>query len=343
VIGGVCAGVARYLGVDSLVVRIVAVALVFVAGLGVLLYVGALLLVPDDDGRAYADTDSTRGRLLTAVGVVALVAAAAVVLSGALLGSLAVLVPLAVLALAGLFVWWLVSGEGLGGDWKVILRRSALGLGLLIVCAAIFAGGIWATGAGGGTVTASLVIAAGVAVLVGAFLRPVRWLVLPAVSLGLAVGVASAVDLDLDGGVGERNYTPSTAADLRDRYELGVGQLVVDLREADLPKGDVPLEMKLGMGDAVLVVPEDVCVASTARLGGGDVQVFERNSSGIDVHFEDLRAASPSTTRVVVDADVGFGAFEVRHNGRPVEHGPGADRDARGNPGNRACLKANEA
>jgi predicted membrane protein len=113
-----------------------------------------------------------------------------------------------------------------------------------------------------------------------------------------------------------------------------VGELVVDLRDAQLPRGDVPVSMRLGMGHAVLVVPEDVCVASTAKVGAGDVQVFDRNSSGADVDFEDLRSASPTTTRVMVDADLGFGAFEVRHD--DPTGGPG-HRHERGEPGNEAC------
>ncbi|MFA9272342.1 MAG: PspC domain-containing protein, partial [Baekduiaceae bacterium] len=48
VIGGVCGGVARTLGLDALVVRVVAVVLVLAGGAGALLYVAGLLLMPDD-------------------------------------------------------------------------------------------------------------------------------------------------------------------------------------------------------------------------------------------------------------------------------------------------------
>ena len=108
------------------------------------------------------------------------------------------------------------------------------------------------------------VIAAGVAILVGAFVRPVRWLVLPAVALALSAGAVSAAGIDLDGGIGERDYRPASAADMRDTYELGMGELVVDLRQTDLPAGDVPVEIDLGIGEARLIVPEDVCVATDA-------------------------------------------------------------------------------
>jgi phage shock protein PspC (stress-responsive transcriptional regulator) len=339
VVGGVCAGLAEYLSVDVLIVRIVAVASIFLAGLGLLLYLGALLLVPDEDGKAYGDTTTTRGRILTALGVVALVGAAAVVLSGAVLGSLAVVVPLAAIALTGLVVWWLVSGDAFEGDWKAILKRSALGLGVLLLCLAVFVAGGWATAAGGGAVMAALVIAAGAALLVGAFYRPVRWLVLPAVSLGLGVGFVSAAGIDLDGGVGERTYRPSLAADVRDSYELGAGRLVLDLRNADLPKGDFPVTMDVGMGEALLIVPRDVCVASRAKIGMGEASVFDRESGGIDVDFEELPTAPPAVTRVVVDADVGLGAFEVRHRDTAEPQFVRGRFDDRSEPGNRACAR----
>ena len=56
---------------------------------------------------------------------------------------------------------------------------------------------------------AIVVILAGVAILAGAFVRPVRWLVLPALALALSAGTVSAAGIDLDGGVGERDYRPT--------------------------------------------------------------------------------------------------------------------------------------
>jgi phage shock protein PspC (stress-responsive transcriptional regulator) len=330
VIAGVCGGLGEYLGVDAFYVRVAAVASVLLAGLGAFLYLGALLLVPEEDGEALADTTTRRGRFLAAVGVVALVAAAAVLLSGAVLGALWGLIPLTVLGLAGLFVWWMSSGEGLSGDWKVLLRRALAGLAVLAGSFALFLTGGWIAGTGHGEVAAGLAIGAGVAIVVGAFVRPIRPVILPALALALGAGFVAAADVDLHGGVGERKYRPSEAADVRDHYRLGAGRLVVDLRDAQLPKGDVPLRLDLGMGDAVLVVPKDVCVATKATVGAGVVEMFDRDSGGIDVDFEERPRATPTVTRVLVDADVGLGALEVQHEDPDEVHGPPR-------PGNRAC------
>jgi phage shock protein PspC (stress-responsive transcriptional regulator) len=48
VLGGVAGGLARYFDVDTLMVRIAFVALTVFGGAGVVLYLGALLLIPDE-------------------------------------------------------------------------------------------------------------------------------------------------------------------------------------------------------------------------------------------------------------------------------------------------------
>src|SRR3954468_18704697 len=52
VLGGVCAGVARQLGVDPLVVRVAFVAASFAGGLGLALYLLGWALLPADEGTA---------------------------------------------------------------------------------------------------------------------------------------------------------------------------------------------------------------------------------------------------------------------------------------------------
>ncbi|OYN87933.1 PspC domain-containing protein [Parenemella sanctibonifatiensis] len=47
-IGGVCAGIARYFGWDATLVRLILVALVLFAGVGILAYLIAWLVMPAD-------------------------------------------------------------------------------------------------------------------------------------------------------------------------------------------------------------------------------------------------------------------------------------------------------
>jgi phage shock protein PspC (stress-responsive transcriptional regulator) len=313
-IGGVCGGLGEHFGVDAVIVRIAAVVLLLFGGASALAYLAFLVLVPEEplEG-APPPPKKDRSSTATIVGIVALVLIGGPILLLAGLTVAAIAVPVAVVALTGLLVWWLVSGEAPGGGAGDVAKRSALGIGVLLLCFAIFVGGFWAAGLGGGTVAAVTVIAAGVVLTVSAFVGGFRLLILPALALALGVGFVSAAGVDLHGGVGQREYKPASAADLHDRYRIGAGQLVVDLRNTELPKGDTPLKMKVGVGDALLLVPRDVCVASKATIGAGGVDVFDRDNGGLDVDFEDLPAAATNGRRVVVDADVGMGAFEVRH------------------------------
>ena len=172
-----------------------------------------------------------------------------------------------------------------------------LGIAILAVCGLIAIGGAWAAAAGGETVVAIAVIAAGVLILVGAFVRPMRWLMLPAVTLALAAGFVSAAGYRPRRRRGRAGLPARLGADLRDNYQLGMGELTVDLRETELPPGDTPLGVDLGIGEARVIVPEDVCVATDAEVGIGAVRVFGRDNGGVDVDVDDQPRGRPGGTR----------------------------------------------
>ena len=315
-IAGVCGGLAEHFGIDPIIVRVAAIALVFAGGAGLLLYLAGVLLVPDaDPSQGVPPPVSGRARAMTILGAVALAGALLVLVSGGLfLGAVAA--PIAVVALIALLVWWMTSGESPSGAPRDVARRIALGLGVLLVCALLAAAAFWAGVAGGGEVVAGIVVAAGLALVAGAFFGGARWLILPALAVALPVTLLAAAGVEGDSSVGERTYAPRAADQLRDRYELGMGRLVVDLRQADLPPGDHHVDLEVGVGEAELLVPEDVCVATEGRVGAGAFEVFDRETGGIDVDVDDRPRAADDAPRVVVRADVGIGAFRVGYDDR---------------------------
>src|SRR3954466_4329140 len=76
-LAGVCGGIARYFGVDATVVRIIAVGLTLLGGAGVLLYIAALLLMPEESAEARALSLSGQGRTQAATAIAVVVLALA--------------------------------------------------------------------------------------------------------------------------------------------------------------------------------------------------------------------------------------------------------------------------
>ncbi|MBA3301241.1 MAG: PspC domain-containing protein, partial [Thermoleophilaceae bacterium] len=157
VLAGVCGGIARRYGIDVAIVRVAAVVLALAIGFGVIAYLAAALLMPSDD--AAPDVKPDRTAALIVLGLLLFFAWPFVLGGGLLIAGLAV--PVAVLALLGLLAWWLATGQGPQGETGDVVRWSALGAGLLLLCGVLFTGGAAAAAFGGGTVAAAVVIGAG--------------------------------------------------------------------------------------------------------------------------------------------------------------------------------------
>jgi phage shock protein PspC (stress-responsive transcriptional regulator) len=215
--------------------------------------------------------------------------------------------------------WLLVpSDDGTSGSAAAagVARRLGIALGMLVLTGVAVVAGFWGAASGGTTTVAIIVVAAGGVLVLGAFTGGMRWLIVPALALGLAAGVAAAGNIDVRGGTGERVYRPATAQDLRANYKLGAGHVLLDLRNTNLGPGDHRVHLKLGLGQAEVLVPPNVCVSSTAHIAGGGTTIFDHTSGGTYHDWQEIRRAQPGNPHLTVDADIGFG--ELR-----IEPGPG--------------------
>ncbi|MEA2233013.1 MAG: hypothetical protein QOD83_2829 [Solirubrobacteraceae bacterium] len=333
IIGGVCGGLGRYFNIDSTLVRIAFVALALAGGAGFVVYVAALLLVPVD-GEAPAER-STRDRTIAAGLIVALAVAGIALGSFGFVGF--ALLPFWLVLVVAVSIWTFASGRRPGESPRAVMIRVLQGFGLMIACVALAVASFFASGLGGGVVVAGLVIAAGAGLVAAAFVGGARWLVLPALAIAVPLAFVSAAGIDLDGGFGQRNERPGTVAELRDSYRIGMGEIVLDLRDLKLPAGDHPLSVNVGAGHALVLVPENVCVASKASVGMGGVEVFDRNGGGIDWNWNDNRRPTGRAPRLVVDGKIGMGLLEVRHR-EDGHRGPRwEDRNRNSGERNSAC------
>lgn len=158
----------------------------------------------------------------------------------------------------------------------------------------------------------------GVAVVAGAFLRRrTGGLVVVGLTLaGLALAV-SAIDVRLEGPVGDRMYQPTAAEDVSRSYELAIGELDLDLSNTALAPGDTSVDANVGIGDLTVVVPQGVAVDVEATASAGSVSVFGREESGVD---SELRASGGGGSahpdqKLVIDAHVGLGSVTVVRGG----------------------------
>ena len=310
IIGGVSSGLGRYFSVDPLLFRIGFVVLSFAGGFGVLAYLLLLAFVP-------ADGEQRPGGTSKAAAV-----AGAVVLGVALVTFLGTpffffgpgLLIVALVGLAGVLLWRAFGGDENDDPTRTVGRFFLVFLLAIAVAGAALGVGL-AAALGGGVVIASLAVVTGLALIATAFVGGTRWLIVPALALVLPLGLVAAADIDLEGGVGQREYRPASMSELRDHYEVGIGDLDVDLTDLDLPTGRTDLDIDVGLGEAVVWVPQDTCVTADVEIGAGAADVFDRDNDGVDVSF--ANAASPPVGRPLlhIDADVGVGVLEVVREG----------------------------
>jgi len=315
VIGGVASGLGRYFGIDPILFRIGFVVLTFVGAIGILAYLALLAFVPSDGEQRPGGTS----KAVATAGAVVLGCLLVTFLSPPLFFFGPGLLIVGLVGLAGYLLWRALGGSP-GGDPARTVGRIALAalIGVAVAGAALGVG--LAAALGGGVVIASLAVVTGLVLVGTAFAGGARWLVVPALALVLPLGVVSAAGIDLDGGIGDREYRPATVGDLRDKYDIGIGSMRVDLRDIDLPAGVTDLAVNVGIGEAVVYVPSDACVTSDVEIGAGAADVLDRENDGVDVSFASEATAPAGKPELHVSADVGLGVIEV------VREGYAADR-----------------
>ncbi|MBB4662655.1 PspC domain-containing protein [Conexibacter arvalis] len=343
VIAGVCGGLARHLGVDPVLVRIVVLATVVFGGFGVVAYLAAWLMVPEEGAekpllggarpRQTAQVAIVIGIALAAVGLLGVWADAGLVFGGW---------PLVLVLFGAAVVWFVMErdrddagapagtgaaaaaagGEGAAGDLPGGLadgatpaperRRGSFAVTAITagaVCVVVgIVGALDATGAvdlGWGGVAALAIVATGVALVVSSFFGGARALVPLGIVLALLLGGTAAAGVSFNSGIGERDHRVLHGDDLRGRYELGVGHLQLDLRGIELARGTTRVEADLDVG-MIEIVADD---GRFLDAGGTRTRRDGQASGGVDV--KRTIVVGDGDRRLEIDAHVGVGVIAV--------------------------------
>ena len=324
-LGGVASGLGRYFDLNPMIYRIGFIALALAGGTGILLYVAAWLVLPDEgveDSIAADAIKNHRERPWLLVGVGLLGFAAILGLSSARVwpspGNLWVAAALGGAAL----VWWQVSGRGRSStvaadEVASRVRRRSLGapaagaliaglgiVGLIdlatgwhldwrivLAVAAVVLGATVAAGAATGHAVGSVVVL-GVAVLA-------------------ALALAVVVRVPLFAGVGDRVAHPASLTALDTRYEHGIGNLDLQLGDVAFPAGETHVKATLGVGNLVVHVPRAVTVEVVGRASAGLVDLFGVMHDGTAVRDRITSIGTDPKRVLVLDARVGLGHVEV--------------------------------
>ena len=350
-LGGVCAGLGRYFDINPLVYRIAFAALAVAGGTGLLLYIAAWLVIPgerSEESVAVETLRRNRDRPWLLLGVGLLSFGALLALSEARFWPSSGNVWFAATLGGAALVWWHLANRNRApstappaseteaeppvGDTASSARATpspapvprpparpslfAPVLGVLLAAAGLF--GLLAV-LDVYDVDLEVAFAAGVAIIgvaiaVGAMTqRRVGGLVFLGLVLLAAFGVATATPVSISSGVGEKTEQPATVAALESSYELGMGELDLDLGAVTLPAGTTPVDASVGIGSLVITVPEDVALEIDAQAGVGEINVLGARDDGINAHRTfSFAGSTPDAPVLEVEADVGIGNIEVQ-------------------------------
>lgn len=310
---GVAGGIARHLDIDPVIVRVVLVVLVFFGGAGLLLYAGVWLLVPEEGAHAQplGLDDRSRTVALVLVGVLAGLA-----LVGDWAGAYWLPWPLLVIAL--LVTWVLTRSPRDGTPGSDPRRRGPVLFWFTLALVATGTGllGLLDMGGAGVPDPAYPALALGLVgtmLVVGAFWGRAGGLVLLGLAATVAMVAATAAH-HVEGN--DVSHAPTSAAQVRDAYDLHAGTMVVDLSGVqDVAALDGRrLEISAGIGELTVVLPQGVDVSINSEVGVGDNAVLEQHVGGLGTSQSNFLGSGEAleAPELAIEVHLGVGQLTVR-------------------------------
>jgi phage shock protein PspC (stress-responsive transcriptional regulator) len=278
-IAGVSGGLARYFEIHPAVFRVGFVVLTLLGGAGILIYVAAALVMPDEGNEDSVATSALRNRRdrpwpLIGLGLLAV--------AGAILLSRATLWPHGdswwLFLIAGALILWITrsstaetptdaptDAKALAAEDSRRMRRALKRIGIVVA-----------------SIVALLIVA--VATFMAVF------------------------SVHLGRGIDDRNYVVTSAQELRDDYRLGIGALELDLSQVQFPPGETHVATSVDVGDLQVILPRGVALRGHGEAKAGRVELLGKVDDGWNA---DVDVAGTGPRVLVLDAHVGAGNVRV--------------------------------
>jgi hypothetical protein len=120
----------------------------------------------------------------------------------------------------------------------------------------------------------------------------------------LVAGGTGTPAITTGSGVGDRTITVSSVTDLKD-VSLFAGNLVVDLRDLDLPSGTASLNVSVFAGEIMVYVPRSATVEVKASTLFGQIDAFGERRDGVGVNLNTTSQGSGGTLVLKASAFAG--------------------------------------
>jgi hypothetical protein len=152
----------------------------------------------------------------------------------------------------------------------------------------------------------------GLGLIVGATTGPHSGLIVAGVFLSLAVVAAAAVPAPFAGGMGDRRFVVTEQSQLQPTYQVGLGNLVLDLRGLDLSQAK-SVSISVGAGELSVVLPDEIPVRINATSGAGEINLLGQRTDGVAVSRDyQSDGYTAAEIRLNLDLNVGAGSIEVK-------------------------------
>lgn len=337
-IAGVAGGLARHLDIDPIILRVAFVVLVFFGGAGLLLYGALWLLVPEDgEVRAKIHLDPrNRTAAIVVAGTLAALALIGDTMGGygfpwpiVIIGGIVALVlsrrdrrrehstEYAATSAGGHAAADLGAYQGYVPPTARPSKRELYGPSLFLPTLALIAislGAMRLVEVNGTEIPAAaypaLAIAiSGAALVLGAWAGRAGSVLWIALFAGIALAASS-----VSGDIGADRVTPMFANEVDPTYEIGIGHLVLDLRQVADPAAldGKTITLNGQIGQIEVIVPDNIDVTAVGDVSGaGEITIFGRSDHGDNAHVLNNHEAPEPIAHITINADLNLGEITM--------------------------------
>jgi len=161
--------------------------------------------------------------------------------------------------------------------------------------------------------------------LVGAWIGRARWLIVIGLLIIPVLFFSSLLPKVTDWSVGDPGFLPTSAENVSDNYDLGVGQLTIDLTQLTAEElaevGEIVASV--GLGQLIVRLPSDIGATVDAEVGVGAVTGGRVWGSSVlntyeysGVRVEQVFSIGTPPHDLRLNLDVGMGEISIRYVGQ---------------------------